>query len=140
MTPGDHAYEGRLLNGICEGICEVWPGESEVLQGSIKTPVDSRISHGITQSSRQLHLSVDRSGARLAISHPSPLQNIECILPLLKEKTRRARLNSDAQEVVELTKILHGTLKQLLTGGCEHNVIDIEQQIGSLVPLSLIHI
>ena len=52
----------------------------------------------------------------------------------MKEKTRRARLNSDAQEVVELTQILHNKLllqrgddilKQSLTGGCEHNVIDI---------------
>ena len=63
------------------------------------------------------------------------------VLPLVKEKTRRARLNSDAQEVVELTQILHSklllqrddTLKQLLTGGCEHIVIDIEQQICSLI-------
>jgi hypothetical protein len=80
-----------LLNGICE----VRPGESEVLQGTGKTPVGSRISHGITQISRQLRLSVDRSGAWIAISHPSPLQNIKSILPLVKEKARRARLNSD---------------------------------------------
>jgi hypothetical protein len=59
------------------------------------------------------------------------------------EKTRRARLNSDAQEVVELTEILHSklllqrgddTLKQLLTGGGENNVINVEQQIRSLIP------
>src|SRR6185369_5997148 len=146
VTPGDHAYEGRLLNGICEGICEVWPGESEVLQGSIKTPVDSRISHGITQSSRQLHLSVDRSGAGLAISHPSPLQNIKCILLLVKEKARRARLNSNTQEMMELTKILHSklllqrgdnALKQLLTGCYDHNVINIEQQVDSLIPTAV---
>ena len=65
---------------------------------------------------------------------------------LVKEKTRRARLNSDAQEVVELTQILHSklllqrgedTLKQLLTGGREHNIIDIEQQICSLIPTSV---
>src|SRR6185295_6664449 len=95
-----------------------------------------------TQISRQLRLSVDRSGAGLTISHPSPLQDIKCVLPLVKEKTKRARLNSDAQEVMELTKILHSelllqrgddTLKQLLTGGCEHNVIHIEQQICSLI-------
>ena len=64
----------------------------------------------------------------------------------MKEKTRRARLNSDAQEVVELTKILHSklllqrgddTLKQLLTGGCEHNVINIEQQVGSHIPMAV---
>ena len=131
---------------MLNNICEVRPGESEVLQGSSKTPVGSRISHGITQSSRQLCLSVDRSGAWLAISHPSPLQNIKCILPLVKEKTRRARLNSNTQEVMELTKILHSklllqrgndALKQLLTRGCKHNVINIEQQVDSLIPTAV---
>src|SRR6185312_11672884 len=130
--------ETDLLNSVGE----VRPGEGEVLQSASQTPVGSRISHRITQISRQLRLSVDRSGAGLAISHPSPLQDIKCVLTLVKEKTRRVRLNSDAQEVVEQTKILHSefllqrddTLKQLLTGGCEHNVIDIEQQICSLIP------
>src|SRR6185295_1760174 len=131
--------ETDLLNIVGE----IRPGECEVLQSAGQTPVGSRISHRITQISRQLRLSVDRSGAGLTISHPNPLQNIECVLPLVKEKTRRARLNSDAQEVVELTEILHSklllqrgddTLKQLLTEGCEHNVIDIEQQICSLIP------
>ena len=116
---------------LLDSVGEVRPGEGKVLQNTSQTPVGSRISHRITQISRQLRLSVDRSGAGLAISHPSPLQNIEGVLPLVKEKTRRARLNSDAQEVVELTQILHSklllqrgddTLKQLLTGGCEHNV------------------
>ena len=124
--------ETDLLNSVGE----IRPGEGEVLQSAGQTPVDSRINHRITQISRQLRLSVDKSGAELAISHPRPLQDIKCVLPLVKEKSRRARLNSDAQEVVELTKILHselllqrgdGTLKQLRTGGCEHNVIDIEQ-------------
>src|SRR6185437_60580 len=122
--------ETDLLNSVGE----VRPGEGEVLQSASQTPVGSKISHRIIQISRQLRLSVDRSGAGLAISHPSPLQNIECVLPLVKEKTRRARLNSDAQEVVELTEILYskllvqrgdGTLKQRLTGSCEHNVIDV---------------
>ena len=48
--------------------------------------------------------------------------------------------------MVELTEILHSklllqrgddTLKQLLTGGYEHNVIDIEQQVGSLIPTAV---
>jgi len=121
-----------LLNSIGE----VRPGEGEVLQDTGKTPVGSRISHWITHISRQLRLSVDWSGAGLAISHPSPLQDIESILPLMKEKARRARLNSNTQEVVELTMILHSklllqggdeALKQLLTGGCEYNVINIKQ-------------
>ena len=130
--------ETDLLNSVDE----VRPGEGEILQSAGETPVGSRISHRITQISRRLRLSVDRSGAGLAISHPGPLQNIKCVLPLVKEKTRRAKLNSDAQEVVELTQIFYSklplqrgddTLKQLLTGDCEHNVIDIEQQIYSLI-------
>src|SRR6185437_10361918 len=60
----------------------------------------------------------------------------------VKKKARRARPNSNTQEVVELTKIFHSklllqrgddALKQLLTGGCEHNVINVEQQVGSLI-------
>src|SRR6185312_5007740 len=124
----------HMETDLLDSLGEVRPGEGEVLQSAGQTPVGSRISHRITQISRQLRLSVDRSGAGLAISHPSPLQNIECVLPLVKEKIRWARLNSDAQEVVELTKIIHSklmlqrgddNLKQPLTGGCEHNVIDV---------------
>ena len=99
-----------MKTDLLDCICEVRPSEGEVLQGTSKTPVGSRISHGITQISRQFRLSVDRSGAGLAISHPSPLQNIKCILPLVKKKARRARLNSNTQEVMELTKILHSKL------------------------------
>ena len=98
--------ETDLLNNVGE----VRPDEGEVLQSAGQTPVGSRISHRITQSSRQLRLSVDWSGAGLAISHPSLLQNIEGVLPLVQKDTRRARLNSDAQKVVELTKILHSEL------------------------------
>ena len=90
--------ETDLLNRVGE----VRPGEGEVLQSAGQTPVGSMISHRITQISRQLRLSVDRSGAGLVISHPSPLQDIEGVLPLVKEKTRRVSLNSDAQEVVDL--------------------------------------
>ena len=64
----------------------------------------------------------------------------------MKEQARRASLNSNAQEVVELTKILHSklllqrgddALEQLLTGGGEHNIINIEQQVGSLIPTTV---
>src|SRR6185437_11015440 len=62
--PGIMHVKTDLLNGICE----IQPGEGQVLQGAGKAPVGSRISHGITQISRQLRLSIDRSGAWLAIS------------------------------------------------------------------------
>jgi hypothetical protein len=71
---------------LLSSVGEVRLGESEVLQGSSKTLVCSKISDRITQSSRKLCLSVNRSGPRLAISHPSSLQNIKRILLLVKEK------------------------------------------------------
>ena len=64
--PGIMHVKTDLLNGIGE----IRPGEGQVLQGTGETPVGSRISHGIIQISRQLRLSVDRSGTWLAISHP----------------------------------------------------------------------
>ena len=45
-----------LLNSICE----IRPGESEVLQSTSKTPVGSRISDRGAHIRRQLRLSVDR--------------------------------------------------------------------------------
>jgi hypothetical protein len=97
-----------LLNNVGE----VRSGESEVPQGSSKTPVCSRISHRITQSTTKLRLSVNRSGAGLAISHPSSLQNIKGILLLVKEETSLTRFNCHTQKIkiVKLTKILHSEL------------------------------
>jgi hypothetical protein len=65
---------------LLDSVGEIRPGESEVLYGANKTPISSRISHKITKSSRQLHLSVNRSGARLAISHPGTLEYVQGIL------------------------------------------------------------
>jgi hypothetical protein len=51
------------------------------------------------------------------------------------------RLNSDPEEVVEHTWILHSNLllksgddaaEKWLTGGCEDNIINIEQQVRSV--------
>jgi hypothetical protein len=72
---------------LLDSVGEIWSSEGEVLHGSSKTPISSRISHRITQSSRQLRLNVDRSRARIAISHPGTLQHIQGILMLVKEKT-----------------------------------------------------
>ena len=65
--PGIMHVKTDLLNGIGE----IRSGEGQVLQSASQTPVGSRISHRITQISRQLRLSVDRSGAGLAISIPT---------------------------------------------------------------------
>jgi hypothetical protein len=86
----------------------------------------------------------NRSGAKLAISHPSPLQDIKGILTLVKEKTSLMRLNCHAQEVVKLAQILHSKLllkrvdnplEQLRTRGSQNNVINVEE-VGN--PISMV--
>jgi hypothetical protein len=70
-----------LLN--CIG--DVWPGEGELLKGPSETPVCNGVSHRGSLNLRQLALSIDRSGAGIAVNHPSPLQDIPSILPLVKK-------------------------------------------------------
>jgi hypothetical protein len=50
---------------------------------------------------RELRLSVDRHGARLAVGHASPLQNVDGIVTLVQEETLGPMFGSDAEEVVE---------------------------------------
>jgi hypothetical protein len=79
--PGIMHMKTDLLN--CIG--DVRPGEGEVLKGPGETPVRSGVSHRGSLNLGQLALSIDRSGARVAVSHPSPLQDIPSILPLVKK-------------------------------------------------------
>ena len=82
-----------LLNGICE----VRPGESEVLQDSSKTPVGSRIGHEITHSSRQLRLSVDREWSMACNQSSQPAPEYQVRTAAGEGEDQRARLNSDAR-------------------------------------------
>jgi hypothetical protein len=91
VTPEDHAYERRPAEWHTRR--DIRFGKGEVLQGTSKTPESSRISHRSTHICRQLRLCVNGSGTRLAISLPSPLQDIKDILSLVKEKARQVRLN-----------------------------------------------
>jgi hypothetical protein len=70
-----------LLN--CIG--DVRPGEGKVLKGTGETPVCSGVRHRGSLNLGQLALTIDRSGAGIAVSYPSPLQDIPSILPLVKK-------------------------------------------------------
>ena len=68
---------------LLDCIGDVWPGESKILQGTSQTPVGSRISNRMALSLGLLALNVNRGGTGLAGSHPSPLQDVKCILLLV---------------------------------------------------------
>jgi hypothetical protein len=70
-----------LLNRIGD----VRPGEGKVLKGPGKTPVCSGVRHRGSLNLGRLALSIDWSGAWIAVSHLSPLQDISSILPLVKK-------------------------------------------------------
>ena len=100
----------HMKTDLLNGICDVRPGEGEVLKSPSKAPVGSRVGNRIAHGSRNLALSVDRSGTRLATTHPCSVQNIQSILSLVEEEARGPGLHSDTQEVMEHTQILHSKL------------------------------
>jgi hypothetical protein len=71
--------KAHLLNGVGD----VRPGEGEVLESARQAPVRCRVGDRGAVVLRELRLSVDRRGARLAVGHASPLQNVDSVLTLV---------------------------------------------------------
>ena len=63
--PGIMHVQANLLNGICN----VRPGECQILEGAHKAAVGSRVSHRGTGISRNLSTSVNRCGTWFAVAH-----------------------------------------------------------------------
>jgi hypothetical protein len=77
-----------------------------------------------------------RRGARLAVGHAIPLQNVDGVLTLVQEETLGPTFGSDAEEVVERPQILHRqlslegdyrALQEIGVGRYEHNVVEVEE-------------
>ena len=97
--------QANLLNNVSD----IRSGESEVLQGTCKTP-ELRSDLNRWAISRQLGVGVHGSRARLALGHASALQDIQHVLPLREEKSCATAPDMHPQKVVQLTKILHAEL------------------------------
>jgi hypothetical protein len=100
---------------VLNRITDVRPSEGEVLQSTCQAAEISGISSWkqVTIRSRQLGVDVDCGGTGLAGSHVGPVQNVDHILPLGKEKPILLALNMHPQEVKKLSKFL---LRELLQG------------------------
>jgi hypothetical protein len=75
--------KAHLLNGVGD----VRSGECEVLESARQAPVRCRVGDRGPVVLRELRLSVDRRGARLAVGHASPLQNVDGVVTLVQEET-----------------------------------------------------
>jgi hypothetical protein len=119
-----------------DSVGDVGPRESQVLKGAGEAPVGRPVGDRGPVVLRELHLSVDRRGAGLAVGHASTLQYVEGVLALVEEETLRHSLDGDAEEVVERSQVCHcefalngdnRALKNIRTGRREHDVVGTEQ-------------
>jgi hypothetical protein len=85
---------------LLDDVCDVGPGEGEVLERAGQAPVGRHVGDRRPGVLRELRLSVDRRGARLAVRHANPLQDVDGVLALVEEETLRPALGGDAEEVV----------------------------------------
>jgi hypothetical protein len=85
---------------LLDDVCDVGPGEGEVLEHAGQAPVGRRVGDRRPVVLRELCLSVDRRGAGPAVRHASPLQDVDGVLALVEEETLRPALGGDAKEVV----------------------------------------
>jgi hypothetical protein len=127
---------------LLDGVSDVGPGEGEVLERAGQALVRRRVGDRRPVVLRELRLGVDRRGARLAVRHVSPLQDVDVVLALVEEETLRLALGGDAEEVVKGPEVLHGEFPlkgdnravKEVGGGCrEHNVVDVEQKVDGVV-------
>jgi hypothetical protein len=68
---------------LLDGVGDVRPRESEVLERSCQAPVRCRVCYQGPVVLKELRLSVNRRGAGLAVGHVSPLQNVGGVLALV---------------------------------------------------------
>jgi hypothetical protein len=127
---------------LLDSIDDVEMGEDKVLQCSDKTLITGRISHRRAGVGGDLALSVHQSRAGITISHASSLEDVNSVLALVEEQALGLTLNSDPQDVVQLTQVLHGEFllkrgddvpQEVEGGGREDDVVDVEE-VGSIMP------
>jgi hypothetical protein len=82
------------------------------------------------------------SGTGFAVTHSMTTENIQDVLPLGKKQCVLAALHSHTEKEIQGPKVLHSEflfqccndmLKELRRGRREHNVINIQEQVNSVV-------
>jgi hypothetical protein len=126
---------------LLDDVGDVGPGEGQILESAGEAPVGCRVGDRGPIVLGELCLSVDMRGVGLAIGHASPLQDVESVLALVEEETLRPPLDGDLEEVKrphvlnrELAlKSGDRALKKSGTGCCEHDIVDVEHEVDSVV-------
>ena len=81
----------------------------------------------------------------MTVKHPSALENIVSVLPLMNKEPVRSAYNLEAEEVMERAEVLDGELstktisdlsKKIHSARCQDDVVDVEEQICSVRALA----
>jgi hypothetical protein len=118
---------------LLHGVLQLRESERQVLQGTNNGAIVGCIRSRRSIGSGELGFRVDRSGRGGAIKHPNVLKNIASVLVLMEEVVERAEVldgELSAKTISELSK-------KSITTGCQNDVVNIEQQIGRIIALSI---
>jgi hypothetical protein len=92
---------------LLHGVGDVRPCEGQVLESPCNALKLGSILNRRPEVCSELHLEVNRSHARLTISHARTLDDVQCVTALVEEHPISTTLDSNAEEVVKRPKVLH---------------------------------
>jgi hypothetical protein len=140
-----HGREMRLTGivhvkaRLLDNVCDVRPGEGEVLESFGQAAVGSRVALTGPHVGGDLSLCVDRRGIWLAVAHASALKDISSVLVLVKRPSDRCSIETSRKwwrvDVLHCELLLEscsGALKKLRARSVENNVVDVEQLVSSV--------
>jgi hypothetical protein len=135
-----HVEAGLLLR---EG--EVGAHDGEILEHPSQTTVAIGIVDWCAIIDGDLPFGIDWSWCRLAIRHPSAIENVLSVSLLGQVEAVALALDVDTKEEPELTKVLDGELRaqavndlleQRRAGAREHHVIDVQKEVDNVMAAS----
>jgi hypothetical protein len=92
---------------LLHGVRDVGPCEGQVLESPCNAPILGSVLNRRPGVCIELHLEVDRSHARLTISHGRTLDDVWRVSALAEVYLVWTTLNSNAKDVVKQAKVLH---------------------------------
>jgi hypothetical protein len=96
-----------MQTDLLHNIGDVGPCEGQVLESPCNAPKLGSVLNRRPGVCSELRLEVDRSRARLTVSHGRTLDDVQRVGALVEEHLIWTTLDSNAEEVVKRLEILH---------------------------------
>jgi hypothetical protein len=96
-----------MQTDLLHNIGDVGPCEGQVLESPCNAPKQGSVLNRRPGVCSELRLEVDRSRARLTVSHGCTLDDVQRVGALVEEHPIWTTLDSNAEEVVKRPEVLH---------------------------------